>query len=170
MLCSREHTPSDYPAFPAGALMMDVQLFPRLQAIDQQLLTLQRERHALLATFIGVDGLSALQAERRTLIRKLKEERARYIELEWQLDEDALRIKVLAEQDREGPTDLLIVRELVALRKRSAQREEQVLWQLERIADLEAQLALADTTITRLCQQKTVDQPEEVIVGGICCY
>ena len=151
--------------------MMDVQLFPRLQAIDQQLLTLQRERHALLATFRGMHGLSALRSERRMLIQKLKEERARYIELEWQLDEDALRIKALAEQDREGPTDLLIVRELVSLRKRCAQREEQALWQLERIAELEAQLALADATITRVCQHGAApDQPEEIMIGGICCY
>lgn len=144
---------------------MQIQLFSRLRSIEQQLRTLQRERDALLGTFSASDGVATLRAERRALIRTLKEERARYIDLEWELDEAALRIKALAEQDRAGPTDLLVVRELVALRKRAAQLEEQALWQLERIGELEAHLKLADATIAHIDQSPLSDETR----GGICC-
>lgn len=150
--------------------MMDVQLFPRLQAIEHEVLTLQRERHALLSSCVGVDGLGELQAERRTLIQQLREARERYLDLEWQLDEDALRIKVLAEQDREGPADLLIVRELVALRKRTTQCEEEALWQLERIGEMEAQLKFADATIDDIRQQQLrAAEMEDAIIVSLCC-
>lgn len=120
---------------------MRVQLFTQLQWIDQQLAHLARERDDVLVEFGERDRLRVLRDARRDLASNLKEERGRSSDLQWELDDLELRLRTLEEQERDGPTDPLVARELVILRERAAQLEEHVLAQLEHIAELEQQLA-----------------------------
>lgn len=119
---------------------MRVQVFTQLQHIDQQLSALAQERDALLAAFRERDALRELRNARRDLASNLKEERGHSSDLQWELDDVELRLRTLNEQERDGPTDPLVARELVLLRERAAQLEEHVLTQLERIGELEQQL------------------------------
>lgn len=123
---------------------MRVRLFSQLQTIDQQLTQLVRERDAVLAQFAERDLLRMLHETRRTLASALKQERAHYSDVQWELEEVELRLRALDEQEREGPTDPLVARELVLLRERRAQLEEHGVRQLERLAELEQQLAAAE--------------------------
>jgi predicted nucleic acid-binding Zn-ribbon protein len=120
---------------------MRVQLFTQLQRIDQQLANLARERDEVLDAFHERDRLRTLREARRELASQLKEERGHSSDLQWELDDLEVRLRMLDEQERDGPTDPLVARELVILRERAAQLEEQVLTQLEHIAELEQQLA-----------------------------
>jgi hypothetical protein len=132
---------------------MRVQLFTQLQRIDQQLANLARERDEVLSGFRDRDRLRELRDARRELASKLKEERGHSSDLQWELDDIELRLRTLDEQERDGPSDPLVARELVLLRERAALLEEHVLAQLEHIAMLEAQLSgveqqVEDATIT----------------------
>ncbi|HEX6291793.1 MAG TPA: C4-type zinc ribbon domain-containing protein [Herpetosiphonaceae bacterium] len=120
---------------------MRVQLFTQIQQVDQQLTNLARERDAVLDEFRERDRLRDLRNTRRDLASKLKEERGHSSDLQWELDDVELRLRTLDEQERDGPSDPLVARELVILRERAAQLEEHVLAQLERIAELERQLS-----------------------------
>lgn len=119
---------------------MRVQVFTQLQHIDQQLASLAQERDELLDAFRERDALRDLRDARRNLASNLKEERGHSSDLQWELDDVESRLRTLDEQERDGPTDPLVARELVLLRERATQLEEHVLTQLERIAELEQQL------------------------------
>lgn len=119
---------------------MRVQVFTQLQHIDQQLAALAQERDELLDAFRERDALRVLRDARRDLASSLKEERGHSSDLQWELDDVESRLRTLDEQERDGPTDPLVARELVLLRERAAQLEEHVLTQLERIGELEQQL------------------------------
>lgn len=123
---------------------MRVQRFTQLQAIDQQLAALAGERDALLAQFSERDALRDLRNMRRDLASALKQERGQSSDLQWELEDVELRLRALNDQERDGPSDPLVARELALLRERGAQLEEQILQQLERIAVVERQVAEAD--------------------------
>ncbi len=120
---------------------MRLRIFTQLQMIDQQLTSLARERDELLALFAERDELRDLREVRRGLASSLRQERAHNSDLQWDLEDVELRLRALEEQERDGPSDPLVARELAILRDRTAQLEEQVLRQLERIAEVEQQLA-----------------------------
>jgi uncharacterized protein len=119
---------------------MRVHLFTQLQHIDQQLAALAQERDVLLDAFRERDTIRELRDARRDLASKLKGERGHSSDLQWELDDVELRLRTLDEQERDGPTDPLVARELVILRERAAQLEEHVLAQLEHITGLEQEL------------------------------
>lgn len=123
---------------------MRVQIFTHLQAIDQQLAQLVRERDTLLAALGERNVVQALRETRRSLTSTLRQERGNNSDLQWELEDVELRLQALIDQEHDGPTDPLVARELVLLRERRAQLEEQVLRQLERIGELEQQLATAE--------------------------
>ncbi len=125
---------------------MRVQVFTQLQAIDQRLAAYVRERDALLAEFAERDELRTLRDQARASASRLKNERAQSSDLQWELADLELRLHTLEEQERDGPTDPLVARELVLLRKSCLQLEEQVLRQMERIAELEGQAAEVEQT------------------------
>jgi uncharacterized protein len=119
---------------------MRVHLFTQLQHIDQQLTALAQERDTLLDAFQERETIRELRNARRDLASKLKEERGHSSDLQWELDDVELRLRTLNEQERDGPTDPLVARELVILRERATQLEEHVLAQLEHIAEMEQEL------------------------------
>lgn len=139
---------------------MRVHLFTQLQAIDQQLTALARERDALLGQLSERATLHDLRNARRDLASTLKQERAHNSDLHWELDEIELRLRALDDQEREGPTDPLVARELVMLRERRAHLEEQVLSQLERIAELELELAEAERAVEQATAEWAVREPQ----------
>src|SRR3712207_961702 len=110
---------------------MRVQLFTQLQPLDQQLAALAHERDALLEQLGARDTVRELRAAARTMASTLRLERALSSDLQWELDELERRLGALAEVEREGPSDPLVARELLMLRERRSQLEEQVLAQLE---------------------------------------
>jgi predicted nucleic acid-binding Zn-ribbon protein len=120
---------------------MRVRIFTQLQVCDQQLAAYARERDEFLAEFVERDRLRELRDMRRALASTLKQERAHNSDLQWELEEVELRLRELQESERDGPSDPLVARELVLLRERGAQLEEQVLRQLEQIAEVERRLA-----------------------------
>lgn len=132
---------------------MRLQLFTQLQTIDQQLAALARERDGLLDQLSGRMLLQNLRNQRRDIASQLKNERAASSDLHWELEEVELRLRALDDQEREGPTDPLVARELVLLRERRAQLEEQVLQQFEQIAELEQQ----QTTIEQSFEHASAD-------------
>ena len=123
---------------------MRAQLFAKLQEIDQQLAERLRERDEALAALGERDVLRALQNETGQLVGRLKHERAINSDLQWELEEVEVRLRALNEQERDGPSDPLVARELALLQKQRTQLEEQVLDQLERISELEAALQQAE--------------------------
>src|SRR5262245_58480388 len=70
-----------------------------------------------------------LRAELHALASQLKSERAVASDLAWELEDLEQRIRDLAEQ-RGGPVDTLLERELSSIAQRRAALEEQVLAQL----------------------------------------
>lgn len=120
---------------------MRVAIYTELQQLDQRLSALAQARDGLLAQLAERDQLQAWQQQLDELTRVLKGERAHSTDLQWELDEVELRLAALDEQERDGPSDPLVAREMAVLRERRAQLEEQVLTQLERIGELERQLA-----------------------------
>ena len=127
---------------------MRVQLFTQLQAIEQQLADLARERDALLEQFAARDAMRGLRETARNMASTLRLERAHSSDLQWELDELEHRLSSLIDLERDGPSDPLIARELVLLRERRFQLEEQVLAQLEQIEQREAQLEQAEKDAT----------------------
>ncbi len=125
---------------------MRVQVFTQLQAIDQRLAAYVGERNALLAEFAERGELQQLREQSRKLAHQLKNERAGSSDLQWELADLELRLRALEEQERDGPSDPLVARELALLRKSCLQLEEQVLQQLERIAELEGKAAAVEQT------------------------
>jgi predicted nucleic acid-binding Zn-ribbon protein len=123
---------------------MRAQLFAQLQDLDQRLAQLVREREQVLMAWSERDTLRALQAHNSSLVSQLKQERATSSDLQWELEEVEVRLRALNEQEHDGPSDPLVARELALLRKQCTQLEEQVLHQLERIAELETTLRQSD--------------------------
>jgi len=118
--------------------------FVQLQHFDQQLAQHLQARDAALAELSERDLFLALKASADRLVAQLKHERAHSSDLQWALEEIELRLRSLQEQEQDGPNDPLAARELALLVKQRAQLEEQVLQQLEYIAELEHTLAQAD--------------------------
>lgn len=139
---------------------MRVQLFTQLQMLDQQLATLVRERDALQSQFSARATLNELRNARRELASGLKHERGQSSDLQWELEEVELRLRALDDQEREGPTDPLVARELVLLRERRAHLEEQVLTQFERIAELEQNLSHAEHTFEQASADWSTREPQ----------
>jgi predicted nucleic acid-binding Zn-ribbon protein len=139
---------------------MRVQVFTQLQHIDQQLAALAQERDALLTAFRERDALRELRNARRDLASNLKEERGHSSDLQWELDDVELRLRTLDEQERDGPTDPLVARELVLLRERAAQLEEHVLTQLERIGELEQQLRDIEQQVEQAASAWAAHEPQ----------
>lgn len=123
---------------------MRAQLYAQLQDLDQRLRHQLRERDDLLVAFGEQDVLRALYATTDQRATQLKYERGTSSDLQWELEEIELRLRALGEQEQAGPTDPLSARELALLHKQHAQLEEQVLHQLEHIAELERELQQAD--------------------------
>ncbi len=139
---------------------MRAQLFTQLQVIDQRLASYAREREVLLTEFAERDTLQTLRNQRRELASQLKSERAHSSDKQWELADLELRLRTLEEQEADGPSDPLAARELVMLRERCAQLEEQVLRQLEHIAKLEAQLVEVERTYEQRASAWSVREPE----------
>lgn len=123
---------------------MRVQLFTQLQALDQQLTGLALERDTALQQLGERDTVHDVRARARNMASALRQERAQSNDLQWDLDELERRLAALAALDQAGHSDPLVARELVLLRERRLQLEEQVLAQLERISRHEAQLKQAE--------------------------
>ncbi len=126
---------------------MRLRIFTQLQTIDQQLAALVRERDEVLGKFAERDRLRGLREARRNLATTLKHERATSSDLQWELEDVELRLRTVEESERDGPSDPLAARELMVLRERAAQLEEQVLRQFERIAEIEQLLGEQEQTI-----------------------
>jgi uncharacterized protein len=126
---------------------MRVEVFAELQALDQQLARLVHERDTLLGGFSERDRLRDLRESRRAISSTLKSERAHNTDLHWELEEIEIRLSTLEDTEREGPSDPLVARELTQLRARRAQLEEHVLRQMERVAELEAQLQAVEQEV-----------------------
>jgi|GEM_PF-6839341 len=139
---------------------MRVQLFTQLQAIDQQLSGLARERDEVLARYAERDVLRELRERRRQYASVLKEQRGRSSDLQWELDDVELRLQTLHEQDREGPTDPLVAREVVLLREQRARLEEQVLQLLDEIDVHEQQLRSADQQFEQAAKLWNEHEPQ----------
>jgi hypothetical protein len=118
--------------------------FVQLQLLDRQLAQQVQALHDALAALGERDVLQALKTTADRLVAQLKQERAKSSDLQWDLEEIELRLRVLHEQERDGPGDPLAARELVLLNKQRTQLEEHVLQQLEYIAELEHTLAQTD--------------------------
>lgn len=88
----------------------------------------------------GRAELAALRAQYQALLRRLRSERARASDLAWELSELELRLRDLQEQ-REGPADPLVERELASMAVQRAALEELALTQLFQIDELEARHA-----------------------------
>jgi predicted nucleic acid-binding Zn-ribbon protein len=119
-------------------------LFAQLQEIDQQLARRVREREEVLAALGEHAVLRAMQEQTNSLVGRLKQERATSSDLQWDLEETEVRLRALNDQERDGPSDPLVARELAILHKQRATQEEQVLHQFERIAELEEALHQAE--------------------------
>lgn len=139
---------------------MRVQLFTQLQAVDQRLARLVQGRDELLAEFAERDTLRMLRDERRGLAGALKHERGRNTDLQWELEDLELRLRTLEDQERDGPSDPLVARELVMLREHRAQLEEQVLHSLEQIAELEQRLVVADRAVEHAAAAWAAREPQ----------
>jgi uncharacterized protein len=139
---------------------MRLQHFVQLQAIDQQLAGLVHERDDLIAQLAERAALDALREERRVLASTLKGERGHSSDLQWELEDVELRVRTLEDQDREGPTDPLVARELAMLRDRRTQLEEYALAQLERIAELEQQLKQTEQEVQQATAAWAVREPQ----------
>lgn len=139
---------------------MRVQRFTQLQTIDQQLSALARERDELLSLLSERMAVQDLRNARRDLSSVLKLERAQNSDLHWELEEVELRLRALDDQEREGPTDPLVARELVLLRERRAYLEEQVLRQFERIAELEEELVKAEHAFDQATASWATREPQ----------
>ena len=118
--------------------------FVQLQNLDQQLAQRLQERAAVWAAFGERDALRALAQSNHELVGQLKQERATSSDLQWELEEIEMRLRALHVQEHDGPGDPLAARELALLHKQRAEREEQVLHQLDRIAALERTLQQAE--------------------------
>jgi chromosome segregation ATPase len=118
--------------------------FVQLQMLDQQLAQQVQARDAALTALGERDVLQVLKTTVDRLVAQLKEERATSSDLQWALEEIELRLRALHEQEYDGPGDPLAARELALLDKQRTQLEEQVLLQLEYIAELEHTLAQTD--------------------------
>lgn len=139
---------------------MRVQRFTQLQTIDQQLSALARERDELLSLLSERATLHDLRNARRDLSSVLKLERAQNSDLHWELEEVELRLRALDDQEREGPTDPLVARELVLLRERRTHLEELVLRQFERIAELEEELVKAEHAFDQATASWATREPQ----------
>jgi predicted nucleic acid-binding Zn-ribbon protein len=139
---------------------MRVQTYAQLQAIDQHLQQLARERDDVLMGFAARNDLRDLRDHRRTLASTLKQERARNSDLQWELEEVEVRLRALHDADRDGPTDPLVARELALLRERRTQLEEHVLQQLERVAELERNLVDADAQVEQAAAAWAEREPQ----------
>lgn len=139
---------------------MRVQVFTQIQHIDQQLANLAHERDEVLDEFRARDTIRALRDVRRELASKLKEERGHSSDSQWELDDVELRLRTLEEQERDGPSDPLVARELVILRERAAQLEEHVLAQLEHIAELEAELNSVEQQVEQMTMAWAEREPQ----------
>lgn len=119
---------------------MRAQLFAQLQNIDQLLAQLVQERGEALVALEERDVLRAILDQNNRMVGQLKRERATSSDLQWELEEVEIRLRALHEQEHDGPSDPLVARELSLLQKQRTHLEEQVLQQLERIAELESML------------------------------
>jgi DNA repair exonuclease SbcCD ATPase subunit len=104
-----------------------------LSALDRELME-RREQH------------SALRAQLHMLASQLKSERAIASDLAWELEDLEQRMRDLAEQ-RGGPVDPLLERELTSITQRRAALEEQVLAQLMRVDELLARKDAAEQSL-----------------------
>ncbi len=119
---------------------MRAQLFAQLQDIDQRLAQRVQEREEALAALDERDALRLIHDQNDRMVGQLKLERATSSDLQWELEEVEVRLRALNEQEHDGPSDPLVARELSLLQKQRAHLEEQVLQQLERVAELETVL------------------------------
>jgi hypothetical protein len=85
----------------------------------------------------GRARLAEQQAQRQAVLRELKLARAAASDLSWELADVEQRLRDLKEQ-REGPEDPLMEREIASLTSRRAALEERVLTQMLLVDDLVA--------------------------------
>jgi chromosome segregation ATPase len=120
-----------------------------LSALDRELAG-RRERH------------SALRAQLHALAGQLKSERASASDLAWELEDLEQRMRDLAEQ-RGGPVDTLLERELSSIAQRRAALEERVLAQLMRVDEL---LARKDAQEQELAAEERAWSIREAELGA----
>jgi predicted nucleic acid-binding Zn-ribbon protein len=123
---------------------MRVTLFAKLQLLDQRLAALSQTSEALTEQLKDGEAVHALYALRRDRSSRLKHERGRASDLQWELDEIEARLRELAAQEGEGPSDPLVARELAMLREQRNHFEDQALEQMERVETLVHELTDAD--------------------------
>ena len=123
---------------------MRVRLFAKLQLLDRRLAALAQTSEALTEQLKEGEAVRALYELRRDRSSRLKQERARASDLQWELDEIEARLRELAVQEGEGPSDPLVARELAMLREQRNQLEDQALEQMERVETLVHELTDAD--------------------------
>jgi predicted nucleic acid-binding Zn-ribbon protein len=129
-----------------GETLMRVRLYTQLQLLDQRLAALSQTARALAEQLGEGDAVRELYELRRERSSQLKHERGRASDLQWELDEIEARLRELGAQEREGPSDPLVARELAILRDRRGQIEDQALAQMERVDQAVSELTDADTT------------------------
>ncbi len=124
---------------------MRVQLYAKLQLLDCQLVVLKQRMLSLDEQLREGAAVRALYERRREVSGRLKHERGRATELQWELDEIETRLRDLQTQEQEGPSDPLVARELSLLREQRDQLETQALEQMERVEQLVGELTDADS-------------------------
>jgi predicted nucleic acid-binding Zn-ribbon protein len=139
---------------------MRVKLFAELQLLDRRLATLAQTSEALAEQLKEGEAVRALHELRRDRSSRLKQERGRATDLQWELDEIEARLRELAVQEREGPSDPLVARELAMLREQRNQLEDQALEQMERVETLVQELTDADTAWHERSAAWTQREPE----------
>jgi hypothetical protein len=100
----------------------------------------------------GRARLAEQQAQRQVALRELKLARAAASDLSWELADVEQRLRDLKEQ-REGPEDPLMEREIASLTGRRAALEERVLRQMLLVDDLVVRAGAADQALAAAEQE-----------------
>jgi uncharacterized protein len=139
---------------------MRVQLYAKLQALDQRLAALSQQSNSLAEQLREADQVRALYELRRDRSSRLKYERGRASDLQWELDETEARLRELSMQEGEGPSDPLVARELAILREKRNQLEDQALEQMERVEQIARELTDADNAWQQRSAEWAQREPE----------
>ena len=103
---------------------------------DHERAALLVEEQAIRDQLREVDVVAALAERRRSLVRRLKDEREFVSDRAWELEETEQRLASLL-ADGAAPDDVLVAREVAALRKRKATLEDDVLQHMEELEIVE---------------------------------
>lgn len=139
---------------------MRVQVYAKLQLLDQRLAGLSQTSAVLAEQLREGEAVRDLYERRRDTSSRLKLERGRATDLQWELDETETRLRELGLQEKEGPSDPLVARELAVMRDRRNQLEREALEQMERVEQLVGDLTDVDSAWQARSAAWTTREPE----------